>query len=1340
VLAGAPCSASAKFLPGDDCLDADKAAFPGATGRCNGLDDDCDGKTDTGCDKDGDGFCGGKRPIGYTASCIESLSPYGGCARVTNHRDVWRHQRIRLDIDAGTLANARGGYHVGMRQTWLVPWRDAAPSTVLRFDHRGKRKGRFTLPQRRIVALAGHRTGGDWYAATAADGLRAIAAGTHGVKWSWAAGVRVNAVTLDAGNNIWAAHADTAQLTRLHHTSGKPLSGPITIVDARKLDHVAVFGGYLITVVGKRLERRLIADGKLDLGIDLAAAPAVGAWDERHLCLGYGGDTLDCLLLTLPDCGAGDDCDDQQAAVNPGAAEICNSVDDDCDKKADEGCDEANPCVAKKCVGQTCTWDTATKDGQACAGGPCLTGGTCKAGVCTGFNTAADGAVCKDADRCVTAGTCAKGACVATVGLVAASLDTKQGATGAGGLAVDARGRVWFSALPQKRVLRLDADGVVRVVAGGGVAGKDGPLLVAGFHEPGHIAVGPQGLTAVMDRITAKLRLIDEPRGQLLTAIGGGSGMLDGPAAAAKLGAMVDPWWHPTGVLYLADRDNHRVRALQDNKVATLVGSASGYADGPAASARLTGPAALDGAADGGGLFWVEAGGGGSVRRLDLGSKQVTTIAKGLGGSLRGLAIAADGTPHYALDGNTFDLIGRVVGGNATTIAGGSPGFADGPAKDARFNRPAALAFGPDGRLWVTELSRQPLRFIAPTGPACHIDGKCVQADRADTASCGVCKPTLASADWTRAAAKGLGCGLDGVCGTDGTCGCAPGTRGQVGACRPCRCGEGAATDVCAAAGSCTCKAGWQGALCDQPVCGANADCDDGNACTVDACVGGTSCTNKAATDGAACSDGQPCTTTSCAAGACKSTGNVAGGSACDDGEPCTAHDTCQAGLCKAGAASPGGTACGGAGVCDNGACRCDKPGWSVVGGTCKRCDCGAGALVLAGSSPQRVTLNAGGNRTVEAVAADDRWLIAGIPNQSAGTFYAWGTVRVFKRGADGTWATSGSLIAPLTKVKWSRFGHPLALSGDTFVAGHLGKQHVHVFERAGDKWTRTTVLESPTGTGQFGDALALCGDYLFVGASREPSDQLRKGALYFYERVGGKWQAPVSLTPAGLGKLDSYAADKTVACSGPRVVAGSHTHGGTGKIWIHREHVGQWSVEQALIPPQPSNHKGARFAAVSLVGERLLVGAPGHKSGRGTGFVYDLDSKGVWQLTARLTGVARGLNARTGEAVQLLGDVAVLGMPGFKSAQIANSGAAELWRLKAGKWAFQQLLLPKTVHTNAEYGRNLARAGTDLIVTSMGGGMALRMEVWRTDPSCRSDGACVCAKGWTGPTCDAPE
>ncbi len=56
----------------------------------------------------------------------------------------------------------------------------------------------------------------------------------------------------------------------------------------------------------------------------------------------YGGSTS-AKACTAPTgyVAATDDCDDTKSAINPGAAEVCNSVDDDCDTAVDDGLDQS---------------------------------------------------------------------------------------------------------------------------------------------------------------------------------------------------------------------------------------------------------------------------------------------------------------------------------------------------------------------------------------------------------------------------------------------------------------------------------------------------------------------------------------------------------------------------------------------------------------------------------------------------------------------------------------------------------------------------------------------------------------------------------------------------------------------------------------------------------------------------------------------------------------------------------------------------------------------------------------------------------------------------------------
>ena len=119
-------------------------------------------------------------------------------------------------------------------------------------------------------------------------------------------------------------------------------------------------------------------------------------------------------------------------------------------------------------------------------------------------------------------------------------------------------------------------------------------------------------------------------------------------------------------------------------------------------------------AAPDGTIFVSDAGQANQVRRISP-DGVVSTVAGGFR-TPSGLALTSDGTLYVAETGaHTIRRIGP--DGIVSTLAGdGTPGFADGPAAQARFNGPIGLAVASDGRVVVADTYNDRIRVIETNG------------------------------------------------------------------------------------------------------------------------------------------------------------------------------------------------------------------------------------------------------------------------------------------------------------------------------------------------------------------------------------------------------------------------------------------------------------------------------------------------------------------------------------------------------------------------------------------------------------------------------------------------
>jgi len=283
--------------------------------------------------------------------------------------------------------------------------------------------------------------------------------------------------------------------------------------------------------------------------------------------------------------------------------------------------------------------------------------------------------------------------------------------------------------------------GIICTVAGSGTPGFNGdgiPALNAQLTEPIGIAVDSLGNIYVADYMCARVRRVDAATGLITTVAGTGVFGYNGDGKAATLAQLNWPVAvavDAPGNVYIADFNNHRVRrvAAGTGMITTVAGDGTaGYnGDGiTATTAQINWPAGV--LKDASGDLYISEYGGHRVRRVDVGTGLISTVA-------------GDGTPGYngdgimaatarldepfgiALDvtGNLYiadswnNRIRRVDSGTGliTTVAGdGSAGYnGDGiPATTARLNDPYGVALDGTGYLYIADSWNNRIRRVDP--------------------------------------------------------------------------------------------------------------------------------------------------------------------------------------------------------------------------------------------------------------------------------------------------------------------------------------------------------------------------------------------------------------------------------------------------------------------------------------------------------------------------------------------------------------------------------------------------------------------------------------------------
>ena len=165
------------------------------------------------------------------------------------------------------------------------------------------------------------------------------------------------------------------------------------------------------------------------------------------------------------------------------------------------------------------------------------------------------------------------------------------------GVAADGLGNVYIADQYNHRIRKVDSAGLITTLAGSGergFSGDSGPAAEAQLNLPGGVALDTLGNVYIADTHNHRIRKVDSA-GMITTVAGTGergSSGDGGPAAEARLSFPNDVAPDTLGNVYIADSSNHRIRKVDSAGVITTVAGMAedGFSgdSGPAVEARLS--------------------------------------------------------------------------------------------------------------------------------------------------------------------------------------------------------------------------------------------------------------------------------------------------------------------------------------------------------------------------------------------------------------------------------------------------------------------------------------------------------------------------------------------------------------------------------------------------------------------------------------------------------------------------------------------------------------------------------------------------------------------------------
>jgi sugar lactone lactonase YvrE len=291
------------------------------------------------------------------------------------------------------------------------------------------------------------------------------------------------------------------------------------------------------------------------------------------------------------------------------------------------------------------------------------------------------------------------------------------------GISIDHAGNIYMADMDNHSIRKINPTGNTTTLAGSTVSGNtDGVGVAARFNFPDGVTVGTDGNIYVADTYNNLIRKIT-PTGTVTTVAGSGwPGIIDGHGTAAAFNQPLSMVADTAGNIFIADYNS--IRKMTPNRdVTTLAGNTNpGSSDGTGAAASFSRPGGL--VLDAAGNLYVADRDNHKIRKVTPAGVVTTFAGTGSPGDVDGnrttatfnspKAIAIDAAGNfYIADAGNHKIRKISPDGTVSTLAGnGSAGFSDGQFSSAYFNDPSGLVIDEMGNLYVADSGNHVIRKI----------------------------------------------------------------------------------------------------------------------------------------------------------------------------------------------------------------------------------------------------------------------------------------------------------------------------------------------------------------------------------------------------------------------------------------------------------------------------------------------------------------------------------------------------------------------------------------------------------------------------------------------------